>query len=114
MAKVGRPVTKSGSAAEKARKAARDAYRALPEAKKKARVQNRSKAAQRAADARRLAKDRDGRNAYHRKDARAVQDVPKGAVCAKCGSTKNVQRHVVNGKFRQYLCGRCNVQAIGK
>ncbi len=114
MAKVGRPVTKSGPTAEKARKAARDAYRSLPADKKKARVQNRSKAAQRAADARRLAKDRDGRNAYHRKDAHALQKVPKGAVCAKCGATRNIQRHVVNGKFREYLCGRCNTQAIGK
>jgi transposase-like protein len=47
-------------------------------------------------------------------DAKAVAGVPRGTKCSNCGSTTNVQRHVVKGKFSRYLCAKCNVAAIGK
>lgn len=111
MARVGRPRTKTGKAAAKHRAQSREEYRSLPPAKKKARVANRDKAAQRKADAKRASQPK--RRAYKRQDAKAVRGIPKGTKCSKCGSTRNVQRHVVNGKFKSYLCGKCNVAAIG-
>ena len=113
MAKVGRPVTKTGQKAAKHRKASREEYRGLPETGKKKRVTSRDKAAQRKADAKRLSSQRSKRNAYHKTDAKATKSVPKGSKCSNCGSTTNVQRHVVNGKFKNYLCGKCNTRAIG-
>lgn len=113
MARVGRPVTKTGAAAAKHRKQSREEYRELPASKKKARVASRDKAAQRSADAKRLSSQRDKRNSYHRTEAKVLKSVPKGTKCGKCGSTRNVQRHVVKGKFKGYLCGKCNTNAIG-
>lgn len=113
MARVGRPRTKTGKAAARHREQSREEYRSLPESKKKARVADRDKEAQRKADAKRLSSQRSKRNSYHRTEARALKDVPKGTKCGKCGSTRNVQRHVVKGKFKGYLCGRCNTNAIG-
>jgi len=113
VAKAGRPVTKKGKAAAKHRKASREEYQKLPDSKKKARVSSRSKEAQRKADSKRLSTQRSKRNAYHKADARATRSIPKGTKCAKCGSTTNIQRHVVNGKFKEYLCGKCNSRAIG-
>lgn len=111
MAGVGRPRTKKGPAASKHRTASREEYRSLPDSKKKSRVADRDKAAQRKADSKRSSQPK--RKAYKRQDAKAVRGVPKGTKCAKCGSTSNVQRHAVNGKFKEYLCGKCNVKAIG-
>ena len=112
MARVGRPVTKKGSAASKHRTASRTEYQQLPPSGKKARVANRSKEAQRTADTKRSPQP--ARKAYKKMDAKAVSGVPKGTKCSNCGSTTNVQRHVVRGKFSRYLCGKCNVAAIGK
>jgi hypothetical protein len=109
---VGRPRTKTGKAAAKHRTASREEYRKLSPAKKKARVANRDKAAQRRADEKRS--DQPARKAYKRADAKAVRGVPKGTKCQYpgCNATTNIQRHVVNGKFVKYLCGRHNVKAI--
>ena len=112
MARVGRPVTKKGTAAAKHRVAARKEYQGLPESGKKARVANRSKPAQQKADVKRAAEPQ--RVAYRKRDAKAKQGIPKGTKCANCGSTVNVQRHVVGGKFKKYLCAKCNTNAIGK
>jgi len=112
LARVGRPVTKKGSAASKHRTASRTEYQKLPASGKKARVANRSKEAQRTADTKRSPQP--ARKAYKKMDAKAVSGVPKGTKCSNCGSTTNVQRHVVRGKFSRYLCGKCNVAAIGK
>lgn len=112
MARVGRPVTKKGKAAATHRSASRSEYQKLPASGKKARVANRSKEAQRKADEKRSPQP--ARKAYRKMDAKAVAGVPKGTKCAVCGSTANVQRHVVNGKFKNYLCGKHNVAAIGK
>lgn len=109
---VGRPAKKTGKAAAAKRASSRKSYNAKSVTERKAIVQNRDKEAQRRGDAKRLAKSRPKRNAYHRLDAKATQGVPKGSKCASCGSTANVQRHVKNGKFSRYLCGRCNVKAI--
>jgi hypothetical protein len=111
VARVGRPVTKKGKAASRHRAQSREEYRSLPASGKKARVQNRDKAAQRRADEKRS--DQPARKAYKRADAKAVRGIPKGTHCANCGSTQNVQRHVVGGKFVKYLCAKCNVRAIG-
>jgi ribosomal protein S27AE len=113
LASVGRPATKKGPKAAKHRAASREEYRGLPDSGKKKRVASRDKTAQRKADAKRLSTQRNKRNAYHKADAKATRGIPKGTKCANCGSTTNIQRHVVNGKFKQYLCGRCNVKAIG-
>ena len=113
MAKTGRPITKQGKAAAASRASSRKSYQSKTPAEKKAVVANRDSEAQRQADARRLASQKTKRNTYHRNDARATSGVPKGTKCANCGSTTNVQRHVVNGKFKSYLCGRCNTRAIG-
>ena len=114
MARVGRPVTKKGKAAAKHREASREEYRSLPVSKRKERVADRDSEAQRKADAKRLKNDHASRTAYHRADAKAVKGVPKGSKCARCGATTNIQRHVVGGKFKEYLCGRCNTRAIGR
>lgn len=111
MARVGRPTTKKTAAAKKHAAAEKARYQKLPTSKKKAIVANRDKAAQRKADEKRASQPQ--RKAYRRQDAKGVRGVPKGRKCANCGSTENVQRHVVNGKFKEYLCGRCNVKAIG-
>lgn len=63
---TGRPITKKGAAAAKKRKQARSWYQRLSDKEKQAYVARRSKEAQRKADRKRLAKDRDGRNSYHR------------------------------------------------
>jgi predicted SprT family Zn-dependent metalloprotease len=112
MARVGRPVTKKGKAAATHRTASRNEYASLPASGKKARVANRSKEAQRVADNKRSPQP--ARKAYKKMDAKAVAGIPKGTKCSNCGSTTNVQRHVVKGKFSRYLCAKCNVAAIGK
>jgi len=112
MAKVGRPRTKTGKAASVHRTASQKEYASLPASGKKARVANRSKEAQRKADVKRSPQP--ARKAYRKMDAKAVAGVPRGTKCSNCGSTTNVQRHVVKGKFSRYLCAKCNVAAIGK
>jgi ribosomal protein S27AE len=112
LAKVGRPATKKGSAAVRHRTASRTEYQQLPASGKKARVADRSKEAQRKADTKRSPQP--ARKAYKKMDAKAVAGIPKGTKCSNCGSTTNVQRHVVKGKFSRYLCAKCNVAAIGK
>jgi hypothetical protein len=112
LARVGRPTTKKGKAAQAKRLRSRKAYDSLSVSERQALVQKRDKSAQRKADAKRYRSQKSERDTYHRNDARATQGVPKGTKCAKCGSTRNVQRHVVRGKFVNYLCGRCNVAAI--
>jgi hypothetical protein len=116
VARVGRPRTKTGKAAAKHRAQSREEYRSLPDSKKKARVANRDKEAQRKADAKRLSSQRDKRNSYHRTEAKALKGVPKGKKCSHpgCNATTNIQRHVVNGKFKGYLCAKHNTNAIGK
>lgn len=111
MATPGRPARNKSAAAKKHAAAEKKRYNALPDSKKKAIVKGRSKAAQRKADEKRA--DQPQRKAYRKQDAKAVRGVPKGKKCANCGSTTDVQRHVVNGKFSRYLCRRCNVRAIG-
>lgn len=112
MARVGRPRTSKGKAAVSHRAASQREYDNLPASGKKARVANRSKAAQRVADEKRSGAP--ARKAYKKQDAKAVAGVPKGKQCSVCGSTDNVQRHVVGGKFKSYLCAKHNVAAIGK
>ncbi len=109
VAKTGRPATKRGSAAKKHRDASRKEYQSLPTAKKSARVTNRSKPAQRKADAKRLASQRTKRNEYHREQAAAVADVPKPTKCSVCGGTKNVERHHY-GKVVRAVCARCHAR----
>lgn len=109
--RVGRPTTKKTAAAKKHAAAEKARYDKLSPAKKKAIVATRDKAAQRKADEKRA--EQPQRKAYRRQDAKGVQGVPKGRKCSKCGSTSNVQRHVVNGKFQRYLCAKCNTNAIG-
>ena len=112
MAKRGRPVTKTGPAAAKARAAAKKSYDSKSPAEKKAVVARQDKEARRKNDLKRA--DQPQRKAYIKQDKKGVSGVPKGTKCANCGSTTNVQRHVVNGKFKRYLCGKCNVAQIGK
>ena len=112
MATKGRPVTKTGPAAAKARQAAKKAYQSKTPAEKKAVVARQDKAARRRADEKRASQPQ--RIAYRKQDQKGVSGVPKGAKCALCGTTPNVQRHVVNGKFVRYLCGKHNVAQIGK
>jgi hypothetical protein len=112
VAKRGRPATNKSAAAKKHAAAEKKRYQSLPVSKRQSIVQTRDKEAQRRADEKRASQP--ARKAYKKQDAKAVSKVPKGKVCAVCGSKVNVQRHVVNGKFKEYLCGRHNVAAIGK
>jgi IS5 family transposase len=91
---VGRPATKKGPAVAKKRAAARKAYQSLPLAKRKAIVQTRDKEAQRQGDARRLAKDKVARNAYHKEQAQAkTKASPKPATCQAPGCKNKPQFH---------------------
>jgi hypothetical protein len=110
--KRGRPATNKSAAAKKHAAAEKKRYNALPVSKRQSIVATRDKEAQRRADEKRASQPQ--RKAYRKQDAKAVAKVPKGTKCAVCGTTRNVQRHVVNGKFKSYLCGRHNVAEIGK
>lgn len=112
MATKGRPATNKSAAAKKHAAAEKARYQKLPLSKRQSIVQTRDKQAQQRADEKRASQPQ--RKAYRRQDAKAVAKVPKGTKCAVCGTTRNVQRHVVNGKFKAYLCGRHNVAQIGK
>jgi hypothetical protein len=105
--KKGRPVTKTGPAAAKSRAASKKSYAKMTPAERTSLVQGRDKEAQRAGDARRLAKARPARNEYHKKQAQAVKGVPSGGKCSACGSTTNVERHHIGGKVVK-LCGKCH------
>lgn len=101
---VGRPVTKTGAAAAKKRAKARKAYQSLPVAERKAKVQNRDKEAQKRADAKRYAKSKDERDAYHRDQARAKTKAPakpKSCQWPGCTST-NIEFHHQGGD--RWLC----------
>ena len=110
MGQVGRPAKKNTPAAKKHRAAEKARYNKLPLSERRALVQNRDKEAQRRADAKRLASQREKRNAYHKEQAAAVKAVPPGGKCASCGSTKNVERHHIGGKVRK-LCATCHAKA---
>lgn len=89
MAKVGRPVTKTGSKAIAKRTAERERYRSLPLSERKSIVSRRDKGAQRRADAKRLEGQRESRNAYHRQvsAAHAGQTKPKTCQWPGCKRT---------------------------
>ena len=108
---VGRPATKKGPAAERKRAASRKEYSSLPVAERKARVQRRDKDAQRAADARRYAKDKGERDAYHREQARAKSKAPKKpAMCQWPGCRRtDIQFHHQGGD--RWLCPTHHAQA---
>ncbi len=106
-------MTKKDGAAAKHRDSERERYKKLPLAKRRKIVQERDKQAQRDGDARRYAKDKAGRDAYHREQAKAVKGVPTGGVCSRCGSKRNVERHHSGGKIVK-LCATCHAKARRK
>jgi Asp-tRNA(Asn)/Glu-tRNA(Gln) amidotransferase A subunit family amidase len=101
---VGRPVTKSGSAAAKKRAQSRKEYQSLTVAERKARVQNRDKEAQRRADAKRYAKSKGDRDAYHRDQAKAkTKAPPKPKACQWPGCKRtDIEFHHQGGD--RWLC----------
>lgn len=111
MAKTGRPVTKKGKAAARHRAASRSEYQSLTPAERKARVAARDKEAQRKADAKRLAKDPEGRRSYHREQAKARSKAPKKPANCQwpgCSSTDIEFHH--QGTDR-WLCPRHHAMA---
>ncbi len=108
MAKTGRPITKTGEKAKRHREAARKWYQKQSTAKKEALVSNRSKEAQRKADAKRHAKHKEERNEYHASQMKAAKGKKNPGKCSVCGSTKNVEFH--HQGTDRWLCGKCHAK----
>lgn len=112
MAKTGRPVTRTGRKAARHRIKARQWYQKQSPSKKDSLVSDRDKEAQRKADAKRHAKSRSARNAYHSKQQKAVAGKKNPGKCARCGSTTNVELHHKGGRVTA-LCAKCHARARG-
>jgi len=108
---VGRPVSKTGAAAAKERAAKRKRYQSLPLSERKAIVQNRDKAAQRKADAKRYASQKTERDAYHKEQARAKSGKKKPATCQAPGCKNKPQFH--HQGTDKWLCPTHHAQARG-
>jgi len=105
MAKPGRPVTKKGPKASKHRKQASEWYQKQSPQEKDAIVQRRSKSAQRKADAKRLAKDPEGRSKYHAEQAQAKKDAPpKPKTCQwpGCSKSTGLELHHQSKPYKWY------------
>jgi len=103
-------VTKSGTAKKNAK--ARKKYQSTPLSERKALVQNRDKAAQRKADAKRLKTQRSERNAYHREQAKAKAKAgPKPATCQAPGCKNKPEFH--HQGTDKWLCPTHHARARG-